>query len=155
LPRIFRRGELKQAIVAVVAALGEAHGYAIMADLQERVGAGWRASPGAVYPALLALEDLGLLKSVEHEGVRIYSLTDEGQDAAESDEVVGSWSAAAKRARNARQQPSVGSVLDQFAASFALRRRVLEQDEARQVKQALARATREIESALETRGRHG
>jgi hypothetical protein len=35
--RIFRRGELKQAIVVVLAVLGDAHGYAIMSELEARV----------------------------------------------------------------------------------------------------------------------
>jgi len=47
-PESFKRGELKQAIVAVLAALGEAHGYAIMGELKERVGGRWRPSPGAI-----------------------------------------------------------------------------------------------------------
>jgi DNA-binding PadR family transcriptional regulator len=155
LSRVFRRGELKQAIVAVVAALGDAHGYAIMAELRERVGAGWRPSPGAVYPALLALEDLGLLQSVEHEGVRSYSVTAEGREAAAANQLDGTWTAATRRAHEARRQRSVGSALDEFAASFSLRRRVMEQKEAQQVERALARVAREIETVLETGGSHG
>src|SRR5665811_1934543 len=77
--RVFKRGELKQAIVAVLAALGEAHGYAIMAELKERVGGRWRPSPGAIYPALLSLEELGLLSSVDEEGTKVYSLTEAGR----------------------------------------------------------------------------
>jgi DNA-binding PadR family transcriptional regulator len=152
LPRVFRRGELKQAIVAVVDALGDAHGYAIMAELRERVGAGWRPSPGAVYPALLALEDLGLLQAVERDGVRIYSLTPEGRKATATGQLDETWATASKRARVAHRQRSVGSLLDEFAASFALRRRLMEKEEAKRVEQVLARAAREIETALTTGG---
>ena len=70
--RVFKRGELKQAIVAVLAALGEAHGYAIMAELKERVGGRWRPSHGAIYPALLSLEELGMVSSVDEEGMKVY-----------------------------------------------------------------------------------
>ena len=60
--RVFRRGELKQAIIVVLADLGDAHGYAIMSELESRVGGGWKPSPGAIYPALLALVETGYLR---------------------------------------------------------------------------------------------
>ena len=55
--RVFNRGELKLALLSVIASLGEGHGYAIMQELQRRVGSQWRPSPGAIYPALVALEE--------------------------------------------------------------------------------------------------
>ena len=59
--------------------LGEAHGYAIMAELKDRVGGGWKPSPGAIYPALLALVGTGHVQAKDHDGIRIYSLTKEGR----------------------------------------------------------------------------
>ena len=61
--RVFNRGELKAALLSVIAALGEGHGYAIMQELQRRVGSQWRPSPGAIYPALVALEETGAVRS--------------------------------------------------------------------------------------------
>ena len=55
--RLFARGELKLALLHVAAELGPANGYAIMQGLGDRVGGSWQPSPGAIYPALLALED--------------------------------------------------------------------------------------------------
>ena len=51
----------------MIASLGEGHGYAIMQELQRRVGSQWRPSPGAIYPALVALEEAGLITSDERE----------------------------------------------------------------------------------------
>ena len=61
--RIFHRGELKEAVLLVLDSLGEAHGYAIMAELKDRVGSGWKPSPGAIYPALLALVGTGHVRA--------------------------------------------------------------------------------------------
>ncbi|HET8742068.1 MAG TPA: PadR family transcriptional regulator, partial [Gaiella sp.] len=80
--RIFRRGELKEAIVVVLATLGEAHGYAIMGALKERVGGTWKPSPGAIYPALVALVESGYVESFDEEGTRTYALTQAGREAA-------------------------------------------------------------------------
>ena len=52
--RISRRGELKQAILVVLESVDTAHGYAIMGGVKNRVGGGWKPSPGAICPALLA-----------------------------------------------------------------------------------------------------
>jgi len=49
----------------------------------------------------------------------------------------------------------VGTALDQFASSFAQRRKVMDEQQAHRIEQARARATTEIESALETGGQHG
>src|SRR5918999_6284264 len=81
----FRRGELKEAIVLVLDSLGEAHGYAIMAELKDRVGGGWKPSPGAIYPALLALVETGHVQTADRDGSRMYSLTPAGRRAADSE----------------------------------------------------------------------
>ncbi len=151
--RVFKRGELKQAIVAVLAALGDAHGYAIMAELKERVGGRWRPSPGAIYPALLSLEELGLVSSRDEGGTRIYSLTSEGRRLAET--AIGAWAALAKRARDASPRSSIGSLLDTFASSHPERRKLVDEKQARVIERVLARASKEITSTLEKGERDG
>jgi DNA-binding PadR family transcriptional regulator len=146
--RVFKRGELKQAIVAILSTLGEAHGYAIMAELKERVGGRWRPSPGAIYPALLSLEELGLVRSVEEDGAKIYSLTEEGERVASTEAVTGSWAALAQRAKDAPSRRSLGAVIDDFASSYPERRRLVDGRQAKTVESALARAAKEIEKAL-------
>jgi DNA-binding PadR family transcriptional regulator len=147
--RVFKRGELKQAIVAVLAALGEAHGYAIMAELKERVGGRWRPSPGAIYPALLSLEELGMVSSVDEEGMKVYFLTDEGRRVALSEETTGAWTALAKRAADASPRASVGSLIDDFASNFSERRRLVDGKQARAIERALARSGKEVMQILE------
>ncbi len=122
--RLFGRGELKVALLLVADELGPANGYALMQGLADRVGSSWTPSPGAVYPALLSLEDAGLLIGADHEGGRRYTLSDAGAAAVAAapdvlDEVAG-------RARRAPHPPvTVGSVLDELAADAPFRSRPL------------------------------
>jgi DNA-binding PadR family transcriptional regulator len=145
--RVFKRGELKQAIVAVLAALGEAHGYAIMGELKERVGGRWRPSPGAIYPALLSLEELGLVDSVDEDGMKVYSLTEEGRRVSQA--ATGAWAALAERAAGASPRTSVGSIIDDFASSFSERRMLVNSKQQAVVERLLSRTAKEIIKTLE------
>ena len=89
--RVFDRGELKRVLLAVVESLGEGHGYAIMQELQRRVGGNWRASPGAIYPALVALEGEGLISGSNRDGLRVYRATAQGEAALEESAASPSW----------------------------------------------------------------
>ncbi len=80
--RLFGRGELKVALLHVAAELGPTNGYSIMQALADRIGGSWHPSPGAIYPALLALEDAGLLLGHDEDGGRRYELTRAGRTAA-------------------------------------------------------------------------
>jgi DNA-binding PadR family transcriptional regulator len=147
--RIFRRGELKQAIVVVLAALGEAHGYAIMSQLEARVEGGWKASPGAIYPALLALVESGHLRTEAIDGVRVYSLTETGRQAADNAGWERRWPSLTERAEKSEDRMAVGSLLDSFAAGSPLRRRLARPEQQQKVEAILERAHIDIERSLE------
>jgi DNA-binding PadR family transcriptional regulator len=76
-----RRGDIRRAILSALLD-GPAHGYEIMGRLEERSGGVWRPSPGSIYPTLQMLEDEGLVRSEDRDGVRAYVLTDKGTQAA-------------------------------------------------------------------------
>jgi DNA-binding PadR family transcriptional regulator len=122
--RIFKRGELQQALLDALGHLGEANGYAIMQALGEQVGSGWRPSPGAIYPALLGLEDAGLIRGVDNDGSRTYVLTASGTRAL--DDASGTLERVAERARLTPVRPTAGSMLDAFVAGLAGRSRRLD-----------------------------
>ena len=114
--RLFGRGELKLALLHVAAELGPTNGYTIMHQLAHRVGGSWHPSPGAIYPALLALEDAGLLVGRDDDGTRRYEVTDAGRHQVASQP--GVLQDVAGRARHAPTPPeTVGAVLDRLAAS--------------------------------------
>lgn len=134
--RIFRRGELRSALLQVLCDGGAANGYAIMQRLEDHVGAGWRASPGAVYPALLALEDAGQVTSRDQNGSRVYTPTAAGRDAVDSDLL----DEIARRASHQEPAVTLGEVLDAFAAGVPERSAPLAPRHERSV-QAVLRTT--------------
>lgn len=122
--RLFARGELKLALLHVAAELGPANGYAIMQGLGDRIGGSWQPSPGAIYPALLSLEDAGLLTGHDDDGSRRYEITGAGRREVATDPDV--LEDVAGRARRAPAPPvTVGAVLDRLAADAPLRDRPL------------------------------
>lgn len=141
--RLFGRGELKQALLHVVADLGPSNGYSIMQGLAERVGGSWQPSPGAIYPALLALEDAGLLAGHDRDGARRYEVTSKGRVtvAAEPDVL----ETVAGRARRAPAPAvTVGVVLDRLVADAPRRTLQVDIDQTQRLERAFAPVLEEI-----------
>jgi DNA-binding PadR family transcriptional regulator len=74
-----RRGDIRTAALLLLAEEPR-NGYQIMQEVQERSDGVWRPSAGSVYPALQQLEDEGLIRSEEHDGRKLFALTDAGRD---------------------------------------------------------------------------
>jgi DNA-binding PadR family transcriptional regulator len=55
------------------------HGYEIMQAIAERSGGTYRPSPGVIYPTLQMLEEIGHARGTEHDGRKVYAITDEGR----------------------------------------------------------------------------
>src|SRR5258708_24260540 len=58
---------------------GPKHGYELMKELETKSGGVYKASAGAIYPALQQLEDEGVATSDQAGGKRTYVLTDAGK----------------------------------------------------------------------------
>jgi DNA-binding PadR family transcriptional regulator len=145
--RLFKRGELKAALLDALDVAGPSNGYTIMQTLAEQIGESWQPSPGAVYPALLALEDTGLVTATDNNGSRIYELTAAGRGAASK--LHGTLEAVATRARTAPRAPmTLGSTLDTFASSFNGRQRQLDDDSERAITAILDGARTNIERVM-------
>src|SRR6266851_741482 len=76
--RFFGRGDLKYIILDLLKDQPR-HGYDIIRALEERMRGYYRPSPGSVYPTLQMLEDLGYVSSIQQEGKKVYTITDEGR----------------------------------------------------------------------------
>jgi len=74
--RITRRGDIKYLVLEALID-GPNHGYDIINKFEERYGS--RPSPGSIYPTLQMLEDAGNVTSAEHDGKRVYTITDSGR----------------------------------------------------------------------------
>ena len=145
--RLFKRGELKAALLDALEVAGPANGYTIMQTLADQIGATWQPSPGAVYPALLALEDTGLVKATDRNGSRLYELSAAGRRAVSRSR--GTLDAVAARARTAPLPPTtLGSVLDTFASSIDGRQRALDEPTERAVTAILDGARHNIERLI-------
>src|SRR5580692_9547842 len=94
-PRV-RRGDVRAAILDLLAEGQPWNGYQIIQEIGERTQGVWRPSAGSVYPALQQLEDEGLITPAAGEDRRRnYTLTDEGRAYVEAhaDELRSSWDA--------------------------------------------------------------
>jgi DNA-binding PadR family transcriptional regulator len=152
--RVFNRGELKLALLSVIASLGEGHGYAIMQELQRRVGSQWRPSPGAIYPALVALEEAGLVASDERDGLRVYQVTPAGTAELDGRDLEPKWGDFSRRAHARRPRVTLGRLLDRF--QLGLPRRVgLSPEQAESIDAALTRTRSDIAAILQEGAEHG
>ncbi|HTX69066.1 MAG TPA: PadR family transcriptional regulator [Thermoleophilia bacterium] len=152
--RIFNRGELKIALLSVIDALGEGHGYAIMQELQRRVGSQWRPSPGAIYPALVALEAASAVTSIEREGLRVYRLTPDGEAMLGARDATPVWHEISRRAVARRSHVTLGRLLDRFELGLP-RRASLTPDQAESIDAALTRTRGDITAIMEQGAEHG
>lgn len=124
--------------------LGEGNGYAIMQALGEHVGSGWRPSPGAIYPALLGLEDAGLIRAIDRDGSRVYELTATGAGAVR--QATGTLERVAERARATPVRPTLGSLVDGWAAGLEGRPRRLTPEQEIEVRRILDGVSAQIET---------
>jgi len=76
--RFFGPGEIRLAILSMLES-GPKHGYELMKELETKSGGIYKASAGAIYPALQQLEDEGMVSSDATAGKRVYSLTAAGK----------------------------------------------------------------------------
>jgi DNA-binding PadR family transcriptional regulator len=76
--RFFEKGDLKYVILDLLKDK-PSHGYEIIRALEEHFQGFYSPSAGSVYPTLQLLEDLGYVKSLEQDGKKIYTITDEGK----------------------------------------------------------------------------
>ena len=77
--RMFGQGDLKLVILQLLDEKPR-HGYDIIRALEERSGGSYSPSPGTVYPTLSLLEEMDFAKAtVEENGKKIYSITEEGR----------------------------------------------------------------------------
>jgi DNA-binding PadR family transcriptional regulator len=76
--RFFGPGEIRLALLSMLES-GPKHGYELMKELETKSGGIYKASAGAIYPALQQLEDEGLVTSDHAAGKRTYSLTAAGK----------------------------------------------------------------------------
>ena len=151
--RLFDRGDLKFLTLELLKEKPR-HGYEVIRALEERFGGFYAPSPGAVYPTLQMLEDMGYVTSAQQDGKKIYTITEEGQKflADRQPAVDDIW----ERMRG-HWNPELGRELHRMmydmrdlGRSFAheARRRWPDADRTRRIRDVIAKAKQEIEAIL-------
>ena len=77
--RFLDHGDLRHLVLQLVAEK-PCHGYEIIKAIEERFGGLYSPSPGAIYPTLTMLEELGHIAATAEDGKRRYALTTAGRD---------------------------------------------------------------------------
>jgi len=84
--RMFGHGDLKLILLALIAEQPR-HGYQLIRTIEEMFGGSYAPSPGAVYPTLTMLEEMGFIEQSGGEGARKpYQITDSGRAHLEENE---------------------------------------------------------------------
>lgn len=138
------RGDVRLAILALLAEAPR-HGYQLIQDIGERSHGAWTPSPGAVYPALSALQDEGLIDEEKVEGRRVFSLTEAGRRYVEArSEEIGAVFAGFSQ----EQADEVEDLRHLMMGVGAAAMQVIAAGEADQARQILNRARRELFAVL-------
>lgn len=72
------RGEVRYLILDALSDKAR-HGYDVIREIEKRSDNLYKPSPGAVYPTLQMLEEMGLISSREEGNRKLYELTDKGR----------------------------------------------------------------------------
>ena len=75
--RVFGHGDLKLILLALIAEQPR-HGYELIRTIEEMFDGAYAPSPGAVYPTLTLLEELGHASVLSEDGKKLYTITAEG-----------------------------------------------------------------------------
>ena len=73
-----RRGDMRTGMLSVLLD-GPGHGYELIQRIEAKSEGAWKPSPGSVYPTLQLLEDEELVRSSDHDGKKVYEITDAGR----------------------------------------------------------------------------
>jgi DNA-binding PadR family transcriptional regulator len=147
----FQKGDLKYVILDLLKDKPR-HGYEVIRELEEMSHGLYTPSPGAVYPTLQMLEEMGYAEATERDGKKIYTITeaglkflDERQDSA--DEVRGHI----KRRWSFKNIGKMAMMMKEYHALEHLLTDVLRSQDAekmQRIRQVLSDAYKEIEAIM-------
>jgi len=75
--RVFHKGDFKYLILDLLKDKPR-HGYEIIRELENQFNGFYAPSPGAVYPTLQYLEEMGHVTALAQDGKKIYTITEAG-----------------------------------------------------------------------------
>jgi DNA-binding PadR family transcriptional regulator len=115
-----------------------------MQEIEQRSNGIWRPSPGSVYPALSQLEDEGLIRAEEHEGRKVFALTDAGREhvAARAEGAAAPWDTLAQGVSSDVRE--LGGLMRQVAIAFSQLVQTASESQVAEAKKVLSDARRAL-----------
>lgn len=144
-PKMFDAGAMRYVVLQLIADKPR-HGYEIIKELEQRTGGGYTPSPGAIYPLLSLLLDMGHVSATADGNKKLHTITPEGAAfLAENRQFVDAILARLGEASDARDD--IRSLLHALKSVVVTRAREGNPDPLRmeQIRAILRRATTEIE----------
>ncbi|MYM24140.1 PadR family transcriptional regulator [Duganella sp. FT135W] len=77
-PKMFDAGAMRYVVLQLIAEKPR-HGYEIIKELEQRSGGGYSPSPGAIYPLLSLLVDMGHVLASADGNKKLHTITPEGE----------------------------------------------------------------------------
>jgi DNA-binding PadR family transcriptional regulator len=150
--RFFEKGVLRFVLLDLLKDK-PAHGYELIRALEERSHGFYTPSPGSVYPILQLLQDQGYVTSVESEGKKIYTITGHGSDYLKehAEIVAGLQQFAAFKGHyfNRAEWRDTVDDIQRLRQLFARKMGTLSSGQMAQIREAIKRASEEIEGIIE------
>jgi DNA-binding PadR family transcriptional regulator len=147
----FHKGDLKYVILDLLEDRPR-HGYDIIRELEEQSFGFYKPSPGVVYPTLQMLEEMGYAFSVEQEGKKVYTITEDGrQFLAKQKDVARGARSKIKRGWSFKNIGRMAMVMKEYHALEHLLSRGFrsgDADKAQRIRDVLTQAYENIESIL-------
>jgi DNA-binding PadR family transcriptional regulator len=148
----FQKGDLKYVILDLIKDKPR-HGYEIIRILEERSHGLYAPSPGAVYPTLQLLEEMGYAEALQQDGKKIYTITEEGlrflserQDFAEG---IKRQMRACWGGRGPSEVRETMAEIGRLGRVIGRRFRDIDSEKMGRIREVIARASRDIEEILE------
>ena len=77
-PKMFDAGAMRFVVLHLIAEKPR-HGYELIKEIEALAGGGYAPSPGAIYPLLAMLLDMGHIESSPDGNKKLHAITDEGR----------------------------------------------------------------------------
>lgn len=148
----FQRGDLKYVILDMIKDKPR-HGYEIIRILEEHSHGFYAPSPGAVYPTLQLLEEMGYVEATQQNGKKVYSITDEGrQFLAEHHQFAEGIKRHMRdwwRSKGSVEMRETVAEIGKLGRLIARRFRSIDEEKMGRIREVVSRAHRDIEAILE------
>jgi len=150
--RPFQKGNLKYVILDLIKDKPR-YGYEIIRALEERSHGFYTPSPGAVYPTLQMLEEMGYAGATEQDGKKVYTITEEGrQFLAERKDLADEIKSQMRHLWNPENIDMIGETmgeLGQLGRLMGRRLRRLDPEKMQRIRDVVSSAYQQIETILE------